>query len=253
MSDAEKPVVSFQDDPWEDDSMEFIAADAPPDEVPVPTADLMAQLAELRAEKAALTARANEVTQLREAVAGLAPTAPAVVQQAPGESWDDFNTRLRDQLLGDKPADALREAVQKIAGPDYRQLAENLNRLQGNYMTTHPKWGSVFSKYQNEVEAAVTKRNDRFQNPDVYVEETERVAARHLSDIIAEEVAKQMKPGAATGSQRREFTEVTGGASPRPAAATKPRYRITPEHEEKRLALGMTRGSYYPRTSKGGN
>lgn len=148
-------------------------------------------------------------------------TVQSIQPQQPGESQDDFRTRI-EKAVFEKPFDAIMEVIQKTSGPINGQIVSNQMR-QGKKLTYFGLEASdqaMFKRYEAEVDEEFGKipLESRFADPEgAYEKAYTLVKARHLNDIIEEERKKMEKkePAAAPAAM------LDGNAPKGPATAPK--------------------------------
>lgn len=255
----ERVAVEFEDDPYEGEGeepqIEFITeAEAEREKAAgmLERDEAMERIRALEAQLEEQRKRGDEVDRLTEAVSGLQQPAPApprestVIEKQPQETWEEYQERVNEKFL-ENPATNVRDMISRLVAPELQKVAQYAQAAVRNTVVGDP----VYQKYSDEVEAFVSQAPDRLSNPNVYREAIERVTARHISDVVAEQVAAELaKQQAQNGGRKSErspapqFTESGTRPAP-PSRTTVRRYVKTASDERERLAMGLSETDYY--------
>jgi hypothetical protein len=105
----------------------------------------------------------------------------------------EYRKKLNDKFLDD-PVGAQQEVLNATLTPFLQQLAQNQALQSRELAMIHPETKDIFSRYGREVEQEVSMMpvQEKLQNPRVYQVAIERVKARHLSDLVAEQAKTQV-------------------------------------------------------------
>lgn len=239
--DDDQPVVTFEEPPAEDtrqpgwhnladeSDVEVVEGDPNTPETPPPEKSYEQLVAEIQAEKAARVAaesRADPVAALQAGILGLKDALgerqTPTVQQAPGESEEEFAKRLKESFFED-PMSHLDKWSQRKLGPVVSQLASMTQATLRAQAMMDPDIGGTYKRYSTEVDKVVASRADKFTNPDVYREAVSLVAGRHISELMAEAAANALKAQTPTPrpTPPPQYSEPPGRPATRPRTQLK--------------------------------
>ena len=241
--DDDQPVVTFEDPPAEsggdrepgwhnladESDVEVVEGDpTAPDPKPPGKSydDLVAEIQAERAARLAAESKADPVAALQAGILGLKDAigerTPPVVQQAPGESEDDFSKRMKESFF-ENPTFHLDKWSQRKLGPVVSQLASMTQATLRAQAMMDPDIGGTYKRYSTEVDKVVASRADKFTNPDVYRECVSLVAGRHISELMAEAAAAALKGQTPTPrpTPAPQYSEPSGRPATRPRVQLK--------------------------------
>lgn len=114
-----------------------------------------------------------------------APTQQIPQTVAEQEAW---KRKMADKFLDD-PVAAQQELMGQSLLPILSQVAENQAMQSREMAMLNPDTKDIFSRYSAEVEREVQgfTVQEKLQNPRVYQNAIERVKARHMSELVAEQ------------------------------------------------------------------
>ena len=154
--------------------------------------------------------------------------------QAPSQEeiakWkEEFNTKFYDN-----PADHLEQfLVQKLA-PEFQRLAKAQEQIGMKELERDPSRADTYRKYKDEVEKELERMSpqERYANPQAITEAHDRVVARHLNEVMDEQVQKAVEKAMAEYGQQKPqpkppHSEV-GGTPSVGAAPKRKQVRLTP-------------------------
>ena len=207
------------------------------------------------------------IESLRESVA--APPEPKVqqMQQQPGESFEDWKARINKRIFKEEDTvGVLGEVIERMMQPYVGQVMANQMQLTRENMKNSTEHGSLFRKYEGEIDRELQALPPRDQNnPQAVKWAYDKVLARHQDDIVAEKAATlaeellnkkleelgigQEGSRAGTAAAKPRFSEsASQGASIR----TKGKIRYTEADVRKAMAAGMPVEEYVKRKYGGG-
>lgn len=121
--------------------------------------------------------------------------APANLKQQPGESDEDFEKRLEQDLFAEgKSGKTLREAIERYSGRQHQQLMSVISQQNRRLLELDGTKGPVFKRFQSEIEGFVGQLPPEQQNhPQVWDYAFEQVKKRHESELQEETVNEQVE------------------------------------------------------------
>lgn len=178
--------------------------------------------------------------------------------QAPMESEEAFAERIKQKFFDD-PSGALDEAIARKTAPVMQQLGANNLYWSKKSLEADPALAETYKTYEGEVEAEVRRMppQDQTYNPKVYVDAAQRVAARHINEIIEARVKDLLekqtgKTKASPGSTPPTFSE-TGmslpGSASRPASR-KVQVALDDSDKQRAAAIGMSLKDFAARKAR---
>lgn len=149
----------------------------------------------LKSGKDPTNALAKGLEDLKDVLKGQG--AAANVEQKPGESDEDFEKRLEEELFSEgKSGKAIKEAVQRYSGGQTSELMAYISQQNKRLLQLDEQKGPVFKRYQGEIEQEVQKLPAAQQkHPQVWDYAFEQVRTRHKDELeqeSAEERANRM-------------------------------------------------------------
>lgn len=110
---------------------------------------------------------------------------PANLQQQPGESDEEFEKRLEQDLFAEgKSGKAIKEAIQRYGGGQIGQLMTYISSQNKKLLELDGERGPIFKEYRGEIEKFVEGLPPEQQNhPQVWDYAFEQVKGRHVDDI----------------------------------------------------------------------
>lgn len=119
-----------------------------------------------------------------------APQQPANVQ-LPGESDEDFWKRVEEQaFVPGQFRKAMTDVQQRAMAPILGQYASVIMKQAKQLMRVDPERGTLFRKYEKEIDQEYERIPPQQRHPDVYNDIYERVMVRHQPEMMQEERTK---------------------------------------------------------------
>lgn len=145
----------------------------------------------LKQGKDSTSVLANSMKELKEVLSGQGE--PANVQQKPGESDEDFEKRLEQELFADgQSAKAIKEAVQRYGGMG--QVMSYISQQNKRLLKLDEESGPIFKRYESEIENVVNKLPPDQQNhPQVWEYALGQVKERHKDELQSESVEQMVQ------------------------------------------------------------
>jgi hypothetical protein len=205
------------------------------------------------------------IESLRDSVA--APAEPKVqqMQQQPGESFEDWKARINKRIFKEEDTvGVLSEVIERMVQPYVGQMMSNQMQLTRDQMKASTEHGSLFKRYENEIDREIAALPPRDQNnPQAVKWAYDKVLSRHQDDIVAEKAAslaeellnKKLEElgigkgsGAGTAAQPRFNESASQGA----AIRTKGKIRYTQADVQRAMVAGIPVEEYVKRKYAGG-
>jgi hypothetical protein len=172
-------------------------------------------------------------------------------QQKPGESDEEFKQRLNESLY-ENPYDNLEAWGQRRFGPVVQQMMERNLLMQKKIMKQDPTNGTMFAKYEKEIdkELAAMPPQMRYNDPDVLEKAYKNVIAMHVDEIVEQRMAERsgQDAGSAEPAAKRSAGPYSGTSTSRSTATGtgEPRARTVPDYvREFALKRGMHEADAY--------
>ena len=195
---------------------------------------------------------ANGLRELKETLSQ--PQQPANVQQQPGESDEEFESRLERELFAEgKSGKAIKEAVARYTGAQTGQLMGMLSAQNKKLLALDGETGPIFNRYRSEIEKVVSELPEQQQNhPQVWEYAYNQVKDKHKGELQSEEVSSLVEKevqrrlaelgiepsGGANGKEKKKsapFMESGRGSANVNTGGAKPK-RVYATAEDKRIA-----------------
>lgn len=204
---------------------------------------------------------ADSMKELKEVLSG--QNEPANVQQQPGESDEDFEKRLEQELFADgQSAKAIKEAVQRYGGMG--QIMSYISQQNKRLLKLDEESGPIFKRYESEIENVVKKLPPDQQNhPQVWEYALGQVKDRHKDELqsesveqmvqrrVQEELAKLGVNGQSAGSSKQSgpFVESGSGSANRGGRKKKTVY-VTEDDKRNARESGLPLEHYLRKIGK---
>jgi hypothetical protein len=181
---------------------------------PVPASDdaVTAQAAQSKALIDGLGALGEKLGQVRPV------NVPSQVQ---GESEEDFNKRIEEELY--KPggaAKALREATQRQLGPLVAGFQQEILETKKALLMHDPDLGAYYKRFKEEVDRRVEAIPRNQWHGEIYRQVLKDVLIEKQPTIQAETIADQVKKGIEEGLRAAGIDPAKGKPLPAPAMQT---------------------------------
>jgi hypothetical protein len=210
---------------------------------------------------------AEGLKELKDALGGQQAQVANESQQQPGESDEEFEKRLEQDLFAEgKSGKAIREAIQRYGGGQVSQLMGMLSQQNKKLLQLDEETGPIFKRYRSEIEDVVKSLPPEQQgHPQVWEYAVTQVKNAHRDELeqesveqmVEKRVAEKLKElGVEEGGQRPAASGpyAGGGGGGRGSAnvGAKSKKRVYVTEADKRIAeeKGMPISQYMQR--KGG-
>lgn len=176
---------------------------------------------------------------------------PANLQQQPGESDEEFEKRLEQDLFAEgKSGKAIKEAVQRYGGGQVSQLMSMISAQNKKLMQLDEENGPIFKRYKGEIEKIVQDLPVEQQNhPQVWEYALTQVKNTHrdelqeetVEQLVERRVAEKLKEmgigeGGSTATKRTAHVEGASGRGSANAGAGRGKKRVYVTDEDRRIA-----------------
>lgn len=173
---------------------------------------------------------------LKEALSGRSEPAP-VIQKQEGETDEEFNKRVDEELFKENPSKVLERAIDRKArriietevAPVIGSLMETAYANEEFRLRNDSEEGEIYKKYEKEVKDLMrTLTPAQQKNPQVLRAAFDRVKSLHVNEIIDMKV--EARERARKPAPAKKTTIGEGGSSVMPSGST-PRQVVLPKKE----------------------
>lgn len=182
---------------------------------------IVAEMQAMKQQIETLKAQTDSVGAMSKGIDALGQTLskqkPTVIQQPVYQNAQQAKTKLSkdewEKELFKRPYDLLEERDQERLAPIAQNLMEQKETLAKLEMMMNTKKKAIYDRFQEEIDAEIGNIpiNQKFGKGNFYIEVVDRVAARHLDELIADGVRAQAPaaPAAPAAATRAVYSEAS--------------------------------------------